>query len=109
YAGAQVGGLDTYPDIVRLLDEVERETRECPTPEARRQAWCELLTFQNQRAVQVAPSHGLYLKPGAMVERSGGARAREWAWFRIMDVIDHLLFKEGAAGARMLAPVLRRL
>jgi len=109
YAGAQVSGLDTYPDIVRLLDEVERATRECPTPEARRQAWRELLTLQNGRAVQVAPARGLYLKPGAMGERSGGARAREWARFRIMDVIDHLLFKEGAAGARVLAPVLRRL
>src|SRR5256886_14776929 len=109
YAGAQVSGLDTYPDIVRLLDEVERATRECPTPEARRQAWRELLTLQNERAVQVAPAHGLYLKPGAMGERSGAARARGWARFRIMDVIDHLLFKEGTAGARVLSPVLPRL
>lgn len=114
YAGVQVSGLDTYPNVVRLLDEVERVTRECPTPEARRQAWSELLMLQSGRAAKVAPPHGVYLEPSGKGTLSGpakGSRARviEWARFRVMDAIDHVLFREGAIGARVLAPVLRRL
>lgn len=104
YAGAQVSGLETYAGIVRLLDDVEAVIREYPTPEARQQAWLELLMLNDGRTAQVAPAGGVDLKAGM-----GGPRTGERTRFRVMDLIDHLLFQEGSFGARALAPVLRRL
>ncbi len=114
YAGAQVSGFVTYPNIARLLDEVEMVTREYPTQDARQQAWLELLTLQDGRVAQVAPADGLYLKASAIGEMSDvhgttGPRTDEWARFRVMDLIDHAFFREGSIGARALAPALRRL
>lgn len=114
YAGAQVSGLVTYPNLTRLLDEVEIVTREYPTQDARQQAWLELLTLQDGRVAQVAPADGLYLKTSAIGEMSDvhgttGPRTDEWARFRVMDLIDHVFFQEGSIGARALAPALRRL
>jgi len=106
YAGAQVSGLETYAGIVRLLDDIETVIREYPTPEARQQAWLELLMLKDGRTAQVAPAGGVDLKASAPAE---GPRTGERARFRAMDLIDHLLFQEGSFGARALAPVLRRL
>jgi len=115
YAGAQVSGVATHPSVARLLDEVETVTREYPTQDARQQAWRDLLMLQDGRVAQVAPADGLYLSALAKPERfevpatTGGGRAKERARFRVMDVIDHLLFREGSIGARVLAPALRSL
>ena len=115
YAGVQVSGLVSYPNIVRLLDEVETVTREYPTQEARRQAWLDGLTLQDGRIAQVAPADGLYLKAATIPEMSDvpattrGARTDEWVRFRAMDLIDRVLFQEGSIGARALAPALRRV
>ena len=115
YAGAQVSGLETYASIVRLLDDVETVTQEYPTPEARRHGWLDQLMLKDGRAAQVAPADGLYLQTSAPAERAGSPaqpaspRSGEWISFRIMDLIDHLIFKRGSIAARALAPVLRRL
>lgn len=115
YAGAQVSGLETYASIVRLLDDVETVTQEYPTPEARQHGWLEQLVLKDGRTAQVAPAHGLYLQASAFAERAGppakqaSTRAGEWLRFRVMDVIDRLIFKEGSIAARTLAVVLRRL
>ena len=115
YAGAQVSGLETYASIVRLLDDVETVTQEYPTPEARRHGWLEQLVLKDGRTAQVAPADGLYLQASAFAERAGppakqaSTGAGEWLRFRVMDVIDHLIFKEGSIAARALAVVLRRL
>ncbi|HEX9531747.1 MAG TPA: methylenetetrahydrofolate reductase C-terminal domain-containing protein [bacterium] len=115
YAGAQISGLETYASIVRLLDDVETVTQEYPTPEARRQGWLEQLMLKDGRTAQVAPADGLYLQVSAFAERAGppakqaSTGAGEWLRFRVMDVIDHLIFKEGSIAARALAVVLRRL
>jgi methylenetetrahydrofolate reductase (NADPH) len=115
YAGVQVSGLETYAGIVYLLDDVETVIREYPTPDARRRAWLELLMLKDGRPAQVAPAGGVDLMALARVEAAaptrgrGGARTGERARFRVMDLIDHLLFQEGSFGARALAPALRRL
>lgn len=114
YAGAQISGLVRYPSIVRLLDEIDAITRQHPTPEARQEAWQELLTLKEGRTVQVAPTGGLYLQASAVVETMGrpvvgAASSPEWSRFRTMDLIDRLLFREGSIGAELLGPLLRRL
>ncbi len=115
YAGAQVSGLVTYAEVVRLLDDVEIVIREYPTPEARQEAWLELLRLKDGRTAQVAPAGSVDLKASVSAELVGsmpgrvGPRTGEWARFRTMDLIDHLLFQDGSIGARALAPALRRL
>ncbi len=115
YAGAQVSGLVTYADVVRLLDDVETVIRDSPTPEARQQAWLELLMLKDGRAAQVAPAGGVDLGTSASAELAsprpgmGTPRTGEWIRFRVMDLLDRLLFREGSIGARALAPSLGRL
>ena len=108
YRGVQVSGLHTYPEVARLLEEVEARGRQCPTREQWQQAWDESLTAPDGRKVQVAPQNGFYLDraPPAGVVR---ARPGEVAKFRLMEAIDRVAFQEGSAGARLLAPLLRRL
>jgi len=115
YAGVQISGLVTYASIVRLLDDVETVSQEYPTPEARQHGWLEQLMLKDGRAAQVAPADGFYLQASAFAERArppaqqASPRAGEWSRFRIMDLIDHVIFREGSFVARALALVLRRL
>lgn len=114
YAGAQVSGLVRYESIVRLLDEVDAITRIYPTQDARRQAWGELWILKNGRPAKVAPANGLYLYTPAVAERSSvpaqtTGRFDERVRFKVMDLIDRLLFEENSIGARTLGPSLRQL
>jgi methylenetetrahydrofolate reductase (NADPH) len=112
YAGVQVSGLVTYASVVRLLDDLEMVTQEYQTPDARRQSWLELLMLKDGRAAQVAPAAGFYLEASRLPSpplRKASARVGEWVMFRVMDLIDQLLFQQGSIKARALAVALRRL
>ncbi len=114
YAGVQVSGLARYPSVVRLLDETETVARIYPTPEARRQAWGELLVGKDGRTAEVAPADGLYLQAPAVTGLSGIPKAgvgagAEWARFRAMDLIDRLFFEESSMSARTLGVSVRRV
>lgn len=124
YAGAQVSGLHAYPKVARLLEEVENVARQCPTLEDWWQAWREALATADGRSVRVAPAHGLYLKPPGRIGRDAAgptgaaemgipegvvsAPLGEYARFKAMDALDHLLFRDGSSGAHLVGPLLRR-
>jgi methylenetetrahydrofolate reductase (NADPH) len=114
YAGVQVSGIRAYPNIVRLLDEIEAVRGAYPTEEARAGAWRELLTLQDGRLARVAPAAGHHVAdPATAGSWDGTVPARttetgEWGTFRAMDLIDRVFFKEGAAAARALGSILRQ-
>lgn len=113
YAGVQVSGVHTYPDVVRLLDEVEEVTRAYPTEEARAGAWHEHLTHRNGRPVRVVPTAGERLIPSSSTGHSDDpvpARrpgSGEWLAFRTMEFIHRAFFTDGAIGSRVLGPALQ--
>lgn len=109
YAGVQVSGLHAYPDILRVFEEVEDVARECATLEAWWQAWRETLTMADGRIAQVAPGNGFYLTPRPASKAGLPVPRGEYVKFRVMDLLDHLVFREGSVGARALGPLLRRL
>jgi len=109
YQGAQVGGLHTYPEIARLLEEVEAWGKQCPTLEEWQPAWEETLTGPDGRRVQVAPANGVYLASRPPASESIRAARGEYAKFKLMHYIDRVAFQEGSLGARVLGPLLRRL
>lgn len=108
YAGVQVTGLHSPSTVGRLLQEVEAVSRECPTPAAWREAWQAALTMADGRPAQVAPRDAVYLGPG---KSGSGARPNpgESRRFRMMDLLDRVAFHEGSPGARVIAPLLRRV
>ena len=109
YQGAQVSGLHTYPEIARLLEEVEAWGKQCPTLDEWRRAWAETLTASDGRRVRVAPANGVYLASRPPASESIRAARGEYAKFKLMDYIDRVAFQEGSLGARVLGPLLRRL
>ncbi len=109
YAGVQVSGLHAYANIARLLDEVESVNREHPTLEAWGEAWQHALTLSDGRVAQVAPANGLYLSHAGAPGQTTSARRSEVARFKALDVIDHVVFRDGSPGAHLAGPLLRRL
>ncbi|MBI3975471.1 MAG: methylenetetrahydrofolate reductase C-terminal domain-containing protein [Armatimonadetes bacterium] len=109
YAGAQISGLHTYAAVARLLDAVEQCAQACPTLDAWQGAWQEHLTAADGRTVRVAPADGFYLTGGTPTEGPAAASAGEYATFKTMELIHRAGFQEGAVGARVFGPLLRRL
>ncbi|MGH2453508.1 MAG: methylenetetrahydrofolate reductase C-terminal domain-containing protein [bacterium] len=108
YAGAQVSGLPAHAGVVILLETVETCARECPTPEAWREAWRDALTGAGGGVASVAPADGFYFsedRPNGGVTASSAERAA----FGAMDWVHRAAFAERTIGARLLGGALRRL
>lgn len=108
YAGAQVSGLHEHAGVAILLETVETCARDCPTPEAWREAWRDALTGGGGSVASVAPAGGFYIRedraPGGVTPSSA-----ERAMFGAMEAIHRAAFAEGAIGGRLLAGALQRL
>ncbi|MBI2461525.1 MAG: methylenetetrahydrofolate reductase C-terminal domain-containing protein [Candidatus Rokubacteria bacterium] len=91
-----------------LLDRVEGLEAAIPTEAAWAEAWQASLTRPDGTLVPTAPPDGFYLDggpPAQGVRASVGAYAKYLA----LDGLDRLLFQEGSPGARLFAPLARRL
>ncbi|MBI2879167.1 MAG: methylenetetrahydrofolate reductase C-terminal domain-containing protein, partial [Candidatus Rokubacteria bacterium] len=108
YAGVQLTGVQTPGRLQALLDRVEGLEAAIPTEAAWAEAWQASLTRPDGTLVPTAPAGGFYLDggpPAQGVRASFGAYAKYLA----LDGVDHLLFQEGSPGARLFAPLARRL
>lgn len=101
YAGAHVSGLHTPQrgEIERLLNLVDRLDEEFPTLEEWREGWRRSLTLEDGRVVRTAPEEG----------RAAGARpsALEYTRFKVLDMLDRLIFQGGSPGAKLLGPLMK--
>lgn len=112
YAGAHVSGLHTPQrgEIERLLNLVDQLDERYSTLDEWWEGWRRSLTLEDGRAVHTAPENGFSLRgPVFLPPDPTGAKpaAREYIGFKALDMLDHLIFRDGSPGAKILAPLLR--